>query len=328
MEEAEYIAELEIREKEAEKRRERIEEEVETRGASQWQLVWRRFRKNKPALVGAGILIIILFMAVSAPFLTYIGILADPNSTQFLIDPPELGGGARALPSIFHLLGTDKLGRDVLSRIFWGAQTALIVGIVAMIISTLIAFTIGGLAGYFGGRVDAGLMVVTDVFLVMPVFLIMLLMIKILTVVVVSGFGLWVVIGVLGIFGWPQMARMIRAEFFRLKTLDYVEAARELGASNPRIMIRHILPNALGPIIVVFTLGIAYNILAEAGLSFLGFGDASTVSWGWMINMELEIVSVQPLLVLFPAIAIFFTVLAFNLMGDGLADALDPRLWR
>jgi peptide/nickel transport system permease protein len=107
-----------------------------------------------------------------------------------------------------------------------------------------------------------------------------------------------------------------------------VEAARELGASNQRIMLRHILPNALGPVIVVFTLGIAYNILAEAGLSFLGFGDASTVSWGWMINMALEIVSVQPWLVLYPALSIFFTVLAFNLMGDGLADALDPRLWR
>jgi peptide/nickel transport system permease protein len=309
-------------------RRELLEEEVEERGASQWQLVWRRFKKNRTALLGAGILLVILFMAMSAPFLTFMGVLPDPNSTEFLIDPPELGGGSRALPSIFHLFGTDKLGRDVFSRIFWGAQTALIVGIAAMIISTIIALAVGGLAGYFGGRADAILMMVTDVFLVMPVFLIMLLMIKILTIIVVAGFGLWVVIGVLGIFGWPQMARMIRAEFFKLKNLDYVEAARELGASNQRIMLRHILPNALGPVIVVFTLGIAYNILAEAGLSFLGFGDASTVSWGWMINMALEIVSVQPWLVLYPALSIFFTVLAFNLMGDGLADALDPRLWR
>ncbi len=309
-------------------RRELLEEEVETRGASQWQLVWRRFKKNKTALFGAGILLVIVFMGVSAPFLTFMGVLPDPNSTIFLIDPPELGGGSRALPSIFHPLGTDKLGRDVLSRIFWGAQTALIVGIVAMLLSTIIALAVGGLSGYFGGRVDAGLMMVTDVFLVMPVFLIMLLMIKILTIFVVAGFGLWIVITVLGIFGWPQMARMIRAEFFKLKNLDYVEAARELGASNQRIMFRHILPNALGPIIVVFTLGIAYNILAEAGLSFLGFGDASIPSWGWMINMALEIVSVQPWLVLYPAFMIFFTVLAFNLMGDGLADALDPRLWR
>ncbi|MFW9985099.1 MAG: ABC transporter permease [Candidatus Odinarchaeota archaeon] len=309
-------------------RRELLEEEVETRGASQWQLVWRRFKKNKTALFGAGILLVIVFMGVSAPFLTFMGVLPDPNSTIFLIDPPELGGGSRALPSIFHPLGTDKLGRDVLSRIFWGAQTALIVGIVAMLISTIIALAVGGLSGYFGGRVDASLMMVTDVFLVMPVFLIMLLMIKILTIFVVAGFGLWIVITVLGIFGWPQMARMIRAEFFKLKNLDYVEAARELGASNQRIMFRHILPNALGPIIVVFTLGIAYNILAEAGLSFLGFGDASIPSWGWMINMALEIVSVQPWLVLYPAFMIFFTVLAFNLMGDGLADALDPRLWR
>lgn len=309
-------------------RRELLEEEVETRGASQWQLVWRRFKKNKTALFGAGILLVIVFMGVSAPFLTFMGVLPDPNSTQFLIDPPELGGGSRALPSIFHPLGTDKLGRDVLSRIFWGAQTALIVGIMAMLISTIIALAVGGLSGYFGGRVDAVLMMLTDVFLVMPVFLIMLLMIKILTIFVVAGFGLWIVITVLGIFGWPQMARMIRAEFFKLKNLDYVEAARELGASNQRIMFRHILPNALGPIIVVFTLGIAYNILAEAGLSFLGFGDASIPSWGWMINMALEIVSVQPWLVLYPAFMIFFTVLAFNLMGDGLADALDPRLWR
>ncbi len=309
-------------------RRELLEEEVETRGASQWQLVWRRFKKNRTALFGAGILLVIVFMGVSAPFLTFMGVLPDPNSTIFLIDPPELGGGSRALPSIFHPLGTDKLGRDVLSRIFWGAQTALIVGIVAMLLSTIIALAVGGLAGYFGGRVDAGLMMVTDVFLVMPVFLIMLLMIKILSIFVVAGFGLWIVITVLGIFGWPQMARMIRAEFFKLKNLDYVEAARELGASNRRIMLRHILPNALGPIIVVFTLGIAYNILAEAGLSFLGFGDASIPSWGWMINMALEIVSVQPWLVLYPAFMIFFTVLAFNLMGDGLADALDPRLWR
>jgi len=320
MTKAEQVTDLE--------RRELLEEEVETRGASQWQLVWRRFKKNRTALVGAVILLIILFMAVSAPFLTFTGVLPDPNNTIYLIDPPELGGGSRALPSIFHPLGTDKLGRDVLSRIFWGAQTALIVGIVAMLISTLIAFAVGGLSGYFGGRVDAVLMMLTDVFLVMPVFLIMLLMIKILTVIVVSGFGLWVVISVLGIFGWPQMARMIRAEFYKLKTLDYVEAARELGVSNRRIMLRHILPNALGPIIVVFTLGIAGNILSEAGLSFLGFGDPSVPSWGWMINMALEIVSVQPRLVLYPAFMIFFTVLAFNLMGDGLADALDPRLWR
>jgi ABC-type dipeptide/oligopeptide/nickel transport system permease subunit len=124
------------------------------------------------------------------------------------------------------------------------------------------------------------------------------------------------------------MARIIRAEFLQIKNLDYVEAARELGISNRRIMLRHILPNAMGPIIVVFTLGIATNILAEAGLSFLGFGDPLVVSWGWMIQMALENVMETPWLVLYPSFMIFFTVLAFNLMGDGLADAMDPRLWR
>ncbi|MFX0168304.1 MAG: ABC transporter permease [Candidatus Hodarchaeota archaeon] len=308
--------------------RERLEEEVETRGASQWQLVWRRFRKNRAALFGAGILLIIVFLGVSAPFLTLIGIIPDPNTTIFLLDPPELGGGSRAPPSIFHLLGTDKIGRDVLSRIIWGAQTALIVGVTAMLISTIIAIIIGGLAGYFGGKVESGLMIVTDVFLVMPVFLIMLLAARILGIFVASGYGVWLIIGLLGIFGWPQMARLIRAEFLRIKTLDYIEAARELGVKNRWIMLRHILPNAMGPIIVVFTLGIAGNILAEAGLSFLGLGDPTIPSWGWMITMSWENVMETPWLTLYPSLMIFITVLSFNLMGDGLADALDPRLWR
>lgn len=308
--------------------RERLEEEVETRGASQWQLVWRRFRKNRAALAGAIVLIAIVLMAVSAEFLTAVGLIADPNNTIYLLDPPELGGGSRAPPSIFHLLGTDKWGRDVFSRIIWGARTALVVGLTAMIISLVIAIVVGGIAGYFGGRVESGLMIFTDIFLVMPVFLIMLLAARVLSILVAQGFGVWIIIALLGIFGWPQLARLIRAEFLRIKTLDYVEAARELGVRNRRIILRHILPNAMGPIIVVFTLGIASNILAEAGLSFLGLGDPMIPSWGQMITMSWENVMETPFLTLYPSLMIFITVLAFNLMGDGLADALDPRLWR
>jgi ABC-type dipeptide/oligopeptide/nickel transport system permease subunit len=167
-----------------------------------------------------------------------------------------------------------------------------------------------------------------DIFLVIPAFLLILLAVKILSLVIVAGFGIWIVILVLGIFGWSQLARMIRAEFLKIKTLDFVEAARELGVSKQRIMFRHILPIAMSPIIVVSTLGIATVILSEAGLSFLGFGDPMTVSWGWMIQLAWENVMETPWLVLYPSFAIFFTVLAFNLIGDGLADALDPRLWR
>lgn len=311
-----------------EERRRRLEEEVEARGASQWQIVWRRFKKNRTALIGAGILFIILGMALSAPILTALGILPDPNDTRFLLDPPWLGGGSRTPPSIFHLFGTDKWGRDILSRIFWGAQVALVVGVVAQLISTVIAVVIGGISGYFGGKVDAVLMRITDVFLVMPVFLIMLLAVRILMLFVVAGFGIWIIIFVLGIFGWPPMARMVRAQFLQIKTLDYVEAARELGVSKWKIIFKHILPNAMSAIIVVSTIGIAGNILSEAGLSFLGFGDPNTVSWGQMVSMAQDAVMEAPWLSLFPGFAIFFAVLAFNLLGDGLADALDPRLWR
>jgi ABC-type dipeptide/oligopeptide/nickel transport system permease subunit len=311
-----------------EDRLKRLEEEVEERGASQWQIVWRRFRKNKTALIGAGILFAILILALSAPVLTFIGILPDPNDTRFLLDPPELGGGSRTPPTIFHLFGTDKWGRDILSRIMWGAQVALIVGVVAQSISTLIAVVIGGIAGYFGGRVDTVLMRLADIFLVMPVFLIMLLAVRILSLIIVAGYGIWIIIIVLGIFGWASTARMVRAQFLQIKTLDYVEAARELGVSKWSIIFKHILPNALGPIIVVSTIGIAGNILSEAGLSFLGFGDPNTVSWGQMVSMAQDAVFEAPWLSLFPGFAIFFAVLSFNLLGDGLADALDPRLWR
>jgi ABC-type dipeptide/oligopeptide/nickel transport system permease subunit len=237
----------------------------------------------------------------------------------------------------FHLLGTNWRSHDLLSKLFYGSRVSLIVSVGAIILSMVIGIPFGMVAGYFRGKVDQVIMRITDIFLTLPFYFVMIIVIVVLQdtpaldnliirlgltaeVIIVS-----VTVG-LGIFGWMGMTRLIRATILQIREMDYVEAARALGASNRRIMIVHILPNILAPLIVVVTYLLAVNIVAEAGLAFLGFTDQSLASWGRELDDGVTIVSVAWWPVLFPAIFIIVAVLAFNLLGDGMRDAFDPRL--
>jgi ABC-type dipeptide/oligopeptide/nickel transport system permease subunit len=244
-----------------------------------------------------------------------------------------LRGGARAAPSMLHPLGTDRMGYDVLSRVLWGAPTALAVGLGAMTIAALVGTVIGGIAGYVGGWVDEALMRFAEFFMVIPVFVVILAVVRLFGIIVVGTalervphLNLMTIIALLGLFGWPPIARMARGEFLRLRQADFVEAALCIGATRRDILLRHILPNALPPLIVLIALGIGGAILAEAMVSFLGFGDPKAISWGQLLYFNYEALKVAPWGSLAPGAAIFLTVLGFNLLADGLTDAFNPRL--
>jgi len=224
--------------------------------------------------------------------------------------------------SIFYL-GTDDQGRDILTRLLYGARVSLLVGVLAEIIAVIIGVTIGGLSGFYGGWLDSLLMRITDIFFAFPS---LLLAIGILAIF--ERPGLWNIFFALGVVGWTQIARIVRGQVLSVKEAEFVEAARAVGAGDLRILFRHILPNTLAPIIVVGTLGVAWNILSEAGLSFLGLGvQPPDPSWGNMLTDGRNYInSASYYIAIIPGLAIVFTVLGFNLLGDGLRDSLDPRL--
>jgi ABC-type dipeptide/oligopeptide/nickel transport system permease subunit len=270
--------------------------------------VWRRFRRNKLAMVGLFIIVLLVVIAVFAP------LIAPYSITERV---PEF----RQKPSADHWFGTDAIGRDQFSRVVYGARVSLRVGIFAMLISLVIGVMLGSLAGFFEGSSDTLIMRITDIFLSIPYI--------ILAIAIATVFGRSEnsVILVLGLTGWLAICRIVRASFLSLKNLEYVEAARALGLSRRRIMFRHILPNALQPIIVYATIAVGAVILAEAALSFLGVGAVDpTPSWGLMVNDGRRHLTNAPHLLFFPGGAIFITVLAFVFVGDGLRDALDPKL--
>ncbi|MCE7746657.1 MAG: ABC transporter permease [Candidatus Heimdallarchaeota archaeon] len=278
---------------------------------SHWTLVWRRFQKNKLATYGFFVILVVTIIAVLAPVMS-----PDyPTSLDPLFDKYG-GGGADERPSLKYPIGTDTLG--------------LIVGIVASLVSTLIGVLLGALAGYYRGLTEEIIMRLTDMFLAVPFLLIAIVAVSFLR----SGRIEFlqninhstIMISVLGLFGWAGLARLVSAEVRRVMTLEYVQAAVCLGASDWRIITKHILPNILAPIIVITTLGIGGNILAEAGLTFLGFGDPSTVSWGRIVNDGVLNLRNNPEQVFVAGFGIFFLVLAFNIVGDALRDAMDPRL--
>ena len=294
------------------------------RAPGQLRQGWRRLRRNRSGMVGLVLIALVVLIAVAGPWLAPYA--PDDQSAM-------LGFAARGAPSLAHPFGTDRNGYDVLTRVIYGAPTALAVGLGAMVVAALVGILVGGIAGYLGGLADEILMRLTDLFLVIPVFVMILAVVRLFGIVVVGTWlerlpflNLGTIIVLLGIFGWPPIARLARAEFLRLKELDFVEAARCIGAQPVDILFRHILPNALPSLAVVIALGIGGAILAESMISFLGFGDPKAVSWGQLLYFNYQVLKVSPWAVLAPGAAIFITVLGFNLLADGLSDAFNPRL--
>ncbi|MGO4677710.1 ABC transporter permease [Bosea sp. 2YAB26] len=291
-----------------------------------WRQGWQRFARSRTGMLGLILVLLVVATAVIGPFIAPF----DPQDQSPMIDP-----GAKAPPSWVHPLGTDRMGYDVASRVIYGAPTALAVGLGAMSIASLIGVLVGGVAGYRGGTTDEVLMRFTDFFLVIPMFVVILAVIRLLGVAVVNTpfesvpyLNLGVIILLIGVFSWAPIARMTRAEFLRLKNQEFVEAARCIGATSGDILFRHILPNALPSLVVIVALGIGGAVLAEAMIGFLGFGDPAAVSWGQLLYFNYEALKVAPWASLSPGVAIFITVLGFNLLADGLTDAFNPRAKR
>ncbi len=274
--------------------------------------VWGRFRHHKVALIGLTILAILTIAALGA---SWIG--QDPLKTNI--------SAYRKPPSAAHILGTDSSGRDVFSRLIHAGRVSLSVGLVAVAIYTTIGVVLGALAGFYGGWVDSLIMRLADIVLAFPT------LILIITIVSILGPSIYNVMLVIGLLGWPSIARIVRGLFLTLREREFILAGRTIGAPNSRLIFRHILPNALAPVIVAATFGMAGAILLEAGLSFLGLGvQPPTPSWGNMLTdaQSLTVLESMPWLWIPPGIAIALAVLAINFIGDGLRDALDPYLLR
>jgi peptide/nickel transport system permease protein len=270
---------------------------------------WIAFKKNRLAVVGGVVVTVLvalaLFASLIAPW--------DPNR-------PDVKN-ILAPPSSHHLLGTDQLGRDVLSRMLLGARVSLAVGFVSVGIATVIGIALGSVAGYKGAAVDAIIMRFVDLMLVFPSFFLLLAVLAFLRP------SIWTIMGVIGLTGWMRVARLVRAEFLSLKEREFVVWSHAIGASGFRVIWRHILPNAVGPVLVAMTLGIPAAILTESGLSFLGIGvPPPHATWGNILNEGKDAIEIAWWLSFYPGLAILVTVLSYNLLGEGIRDALDPRL--
>jgi peptide/nickel transport system permease protein len=277
---------------------------------SYWVAAGRRLRRHRLAMLGMTIIALIVLLAVFAPVISP----QDPLVIDYAhpATAPGVGG---------HLLGTDAVGRDILARLIYGTRISLQVGMVAVGIAATLGTAVGLAAGYYGRWLDSLLMRTVDVFLAFP------LIVLAIAIIAVLGPSLTNVMIALGLVAWTTYARVVRGQVLVLRELDFVQAARAMGVSDGRIIVRHILPNALAPVIVLATLGMATAIIAEAALSFLGLGvQPPTPSWGTMLNEGRAFLRTAPHISTLPGLAIMFTVLGFNFLGDGLRDALDPRL--
>nr|WP_218043332.1 oligopeptide ABC transporter permease [Oryzomonas sagensis] len=270
---------------------------------------WPRLARNRFAVAGAIVVLLMLAVALLAPVIVHFG----PNeiNAREVLDPPSLR----------HWFGTDDLGRDVFSRVVYGARISLLVGFAAAGIAVLIGTVLGLVAGFYGGWVDNILMRVVDIMFCFPTFFLILAVITFLRP------SIWYIMIVIGLTGWMGVARLVRAETLSIREMDYIMAARCIGCSDRRIIFRHILPNAVSPALVAATLGIAGAILTESALSFLGIGvQPPTPSWGNILTSGKDYIEFAWWLSLFPGLAILVTVLAYNLLGEGVRDALDPRI--
>lgn len=276
---------------------------------SYWSISWNIFKKNKVAMVCLFIVIFLILIAILAPWITPY----DPDA-QVLTD-------RLTAPCAKYWFGTDDLGRDIFSRVIYGCRISLSVGIVSQIIATVIGYTMGVCAGYFGGKVDAVISFVIQVFSSFPFLLFAI------AVMFVLGTGLINLYIALGLLAWASTARLIRGDVMRLKKMEYIEACKVSGGSSFRIIMKHLLPNCLSTLIVTVTLGIPSAIMTEASLSFLGLGVRPPMaSWGAMISASQPYIRSATYYSIIPGLAIIITVLAFNMLGDGLRDALDPKL--
>jgi len=273
------------------------------------RVFWRTFSRNQLAVSGGAVVAILVLIALLAPALAP----WNPNrpDTKKVLAPPSRS----------HWFGTDQLGRDVLSRVLYGARVSLAVGFVSVGIATLIGILLGAAAGYNGGAADAIIMRLVDLMLVFPRFFLLLAVLAFLQP------SIWTIMAVIGLTGWMGVARLVRAEFLSLREREFVIWSESIGASAFRVVFRHILPNAIAPVLVAMTLGIPAAILTESGLSFLGLGvQPPYATWGNILNDGKDSIEIAWWMTLYPGLAILITVLSYNLLGEGIRDALDPRL--
>lgn len=287
------------------------QQSFQTETQSMLKMTWKRLKKNKLAVISLGVILLLYLMALFAPLLA-----------PYSVDDMDFEN-LTAKPSWSHPMGTDDMGRDLLSLVIHGSRVSLTVGIISMLIAVSIGTLFGAVSGYYGGKIDNMIMRLTDIALVFPTFFL------ILTIVAMFGNGIYKVIIIIGLTSWMGVTRLVRGQFLSLKQREFVEGARALGAKDARIIFHHLLPNSMAPIIVAATLRIGGTILTEAVLSFLGLGvKQGTVSWGGLLQQAqgISVMTQTPWVAIFPGMMIFVTVLAFNLFGDGLRDALDPKL--
>jgi len=283
------------------------------KGVSLWQDAWKRLRKNKVAVLGGVLLAIIILLSLIGPWLVF-------EYNGFSFETQDLGNRL-ANPSRTHLFGTDTLGRDLLARVLYGTRISLMVGLVSTLISLLIGIAYGSVAGFFGGRLDEIMMRIVDVLFSLPDLL--------LIVVLLALFdrSLLLLFVALGVVSWLTMARIVRGQVLSLKNEQFIEAARSIGVSNAGIIVRHIVPNTLGPVIVYATLTVPSVILAEAFLSFLGLGvPPPASSLGVLADEGAQAIAVHPVLLIVPATLLTITLFSLNFLGDGLRDAFDPQM--
>jgi peptide/nickel transport system permease protein len=286
---------------------------------SLWSDAWRQFRRHKLALTGMIILSVLTLSTLIGPFLW------DKDMSAINFSESTLS------PSLDHPMGTDDLGRDIFARVLWGGRISLAVGVAAMLVAISLGTAVGAISGFFGRGIDSVLMRITDMFISLPALPLLLLTIYLFRDSLRERFGpnlgvFLLIVFLIGILNWMPVARLVRASFLSIKEKEFVEAARCVGASRSSIMMRHIMPNVLGPVIVAATLAVGGAIILESALSFLGLGFPPDIpTWGRLLLDSINFMEIAPWMVIFPALVIFLAVLSINYVGDGLRDALDPR---